>query len=1047
MKKKTKFFSTAVLLSIVMLLSWGVYPAYAEPNQDTKIAVSGVVSDADGPIIGASVVEKGNAGNASITNVNGQYLIRVSANATLEISYLGYKTQSVSVNGKTAINVSLETSLNELEEVVITAEFGLKRVARSMGSSAQNVKATDITNSGRDNFITALQGRVSGMNVVSSGGTPGASTTVTLRSMTSMSGNNQPLYVVDGIPMNNSSFNPSSGFAVADVYASRNLDFSSRGNYFNPEDIESMTVLKGAAAAALYGSDASNGAIIITTKKGNPGKGTVSYSYSSRWDNAYGYPEQQTKYANGAYGATSYYNLNRYGGLFPDDTKFYDNVAAVLQTGLSRNHKVSVEGGNDRTTIRASVAFLDQTGIIKTTDLGRSNLSLSGKSKITDWLSFEAAMQYTNTTNTKTQKGTSGPVYYAMRWPIIDDMSNYLDPDGIHMRYPDRYIDGDLVNVLYKLHKNKYYDESDRVIANTVAIITPSKNTFFRAQVGWDVGAQTFETAEHPYWATYNYDILPGNGGTINISKSNFSDPTITILGGWNNKYLNDKLSFSAQAGYHQLENGVTRLSAYGKDFAVLDLQSINNTDPATQTAAKRVTKRRIQAISGRVEVGWNNLAFLTASARNDWSSTLPINNNSYFYPALEGSFIVTDLPSLKNNTAVSYLKLRGAVSQVGKDVGPLQINPELLRQEYTGNGYLYGNGGPNPSLRPEITTQKEIGAEGRFWNDRIVADFTYFKTRSDDQIISDFRMSYAAGFPLYTQNMGTLETWGWEGLINVDVLKTHDFLWNVSFNAAHTGSKVVDMPVDQFYDAYTWNSGNIRTGAMIGEPLSIVLGNDYQRNDAGQVLIDPTTGIPLPDASTTLKVLGDREPKLRFGITTTATYKGFRLSAMLAGKYKGDVVNGTKRYMMQNGSSWESVAKREQGPVVFNGIVKDGNENTANPTVNTISMTYGDYNSSIYSGLDPNWIEHNVHYIRLQELRLSYTIPQRYLKQFFNGFVNYVSVYVIGNDLFVWTNYSGIDAVGNTVSASAGGVGGEGYDTWGIPSPRGITTGLSLTF
>jgi TonB-linked SusC/RagA family outer membrane protein len=1040
-----RLINSKLALLLFALLSFGTI--YAQ-----EITVRGTVVDAQSePLIGAFVEAQGDVKAGTVTNIDGKFELKVpNGNVQIKISYMGCEPRLLKASEiQNYKEIILKADSKLLDEVVIIGEFGIPRPARSVGSSIQNVKASDITDSGRDNFITALQGRVSGMNVVSSGGAPGASTTVTLRSLTSISGNNQPLYVVDGIPMNNSSFNPSNNFAIVDAYASRDLDFSSRGNDYNPDDIESLTVLKGAAAAALYGSSASNGAIIITTKKGAPGRGKVTYSNSFRWDTSYGIPEVQNKYANGYYGATMYYTLTHYGGTYPDDTKFYDNVGAILQTGATTKHNIAVEAGTDKITMRASASFTDQTGVIKTTDYKRNNLSLSGKAELNKWMKFEASMSYAGTTNTKARKGTSGPLYYAFRWPLVDDMSVWLDPDGKHMRYPDRYWDTDVVNPLFQLNKNKYYDESDRIIANATAIINPTKNTFIRAQIGWDVGAQTFEASEHPYWANANKSIVAGMGGTYNLAKSNFSDPSQNFLVGWNDDFLDKKLTVSAQLGYHQLENKVTQLSTYGKNYAIVDLPSINNCDPATITSKKRSTIRRIQAFSGQAEFGYDNMAFLTLRARNDWSSTLPKANNEYFYPALELAFVATELPALKDNKYVNYLKLRGAVAQVGKDAAPLSINPELIPTELTGGGYKYDWTGPNLNLKPEMTNSKEIGFEGRFLNDRIVSDFTFFSTRCNDQIVSGFRMSYAGGFVLNTQNMGSFETWGWEAHIDGDIINNAaGFRWNVGLNMSHTGSKVVELPVDAYYDAYTWNSGNIRNGVVLGEPLTVIVGNDFQRNDNGDVLINPTTGFPMTSSDVT--VLADREPKLRFGITTLFSYKGFRLSGMFSGKWKSNVVNGTKRAMFTSGQSWESVTMREKGAVVFTGVLKDGLENTENPTVNDRAVAYA-YNASsttgIYAGADPNWIEHNVNYVRLQELRLGYTIPQKHLKKFFNGFISHANVYVCGNDLFTLTNYSGTDAVGNTVSASAGGVGGEGYDTWALPSPRGISCGLSVTF
>lgn len=929
-----------------------------------------------------------------------------------------------------------------LSEVEITAEFGMKRIARSVGSSVQNVKAADIIESGRDNFISALQGRVSGMNVSSSGGAPGASTTVTLRSITSISGNNQPLYVVDGIPMNNSTFDPTSFADAGENFSSRNLDFASRGNDFNPEDIESMTVLKGAAAAALYGSDASNGAIIITTKKGSSGKGRVTYSNNFRWDKSYGYPDMQTKYSQGAYGTTNYYYTNRYGGLYPEGAKLYNNIDAVLQTGFTSKHNIAVEAGSDKATLRAAASFLDQTGVIKTTDYGRTNLTLSGKADITKWLKFEASMQYTSTTNTKALRGTSGPLYLAMRWPMVDNMANYLDADRSHMRLPNYYTDTDMLNPLFGLNRNKYYDESDRFLSNAAITIRPIKEFFVRAQVGWDVGTQTFETSNHPYYSNNN-----AGSGYYNLSKSNFSDPTLNILAGYNNEFFNKKMTFTAQLGYHQIENGVTRLSTYGSNFAVPDFQSINNCDPTTITAKKRTTKRRVQAISAQAEFGYNNMAFLTLRARNDWSSTLPKENNSYFYPAAELAFVATELPFLKDNAAINYLKLRGSIAQVGKDAGPLEIDPNLESTGLYGGGYSYGDTGPNRELKPEMTTSWEVGFEGRFFNDRIVSDFTYFHTHCADQIVKGFRLSYATGFVLNNMNVGTFNTWGWEAHIDGDIINQNNFRWNVGINLSQTKSEVVYLPenVSEYYNAYTWNSGNIRNGIMKGHPVTTLTGRAYNRNEQGDILIDPTTGLPIVDE--TWSVIGNREPKLRYGLTTSFTWKGFRMSAMFAGRFKATVVNGTKRSMMTTGTSWESVNLRESGPVVFNGVLKDGNENSANPTKNAIVVDYKTYGTSIYGGGDEDWLENDVNYLRLQELRLSYTVPAKQLKKVFSGLISNANIYLCGNDLCTWTNYSGIDAVGNTVSAAAGGTGGEGYDVWSLPNPRSISFGISLTF
>ena len=507
------------LLLLLFCISSGM--AFAQTR------ITGTVVDEKGdPIIGASVLVQGTSIGSS-SDVNGKFTVNAPTHAkNLVVSSIGYLKQVVPINDRTQISVVLKEDAKTLQDVEITAEFGLKRVARAVGSSVQNVKASEIINSGRDNFITALQGRVSGMNVGSTTGAPGASNTVVLRNITSISGNNQPLYVVDGIPMNNSTFDAS--LTGNSKFGSNNLDYSSRGNDFNPEDIEEVSVLKGAAAAALYGTNASNGAIIITTKKGKSGKGQVSYSNSLRWDNSYGFPELQKEFANGQYGSTNWFSGSRFGAPYPIGMTLYNNTDDIFQTGFSQKHNVSIEGGVDKNTIRAGFSWLDQTGVIKTTSYNRLNLSLSGKAKITKWLGFEGSIQYVNMSNRKLLRGYGDNVIYqSMRWPLVDDMSNYLAQDGVHMRYPNYYEDTDMLNPLFGLYKNKYYDESDRFISTMSFNTELYKNLFVRAQLGWDVGMQNFIISEHPYYASRNEHSTQG---FYSVTKSNFSDPTLNLL-------------------------------------------------------------------------------------------------------------------------------------------------------------------------------------------------------------------------------------------------------------------------------------------------------------------------------------------------------------------------------------------------------------------------------------------------------------------------------------------------------------------------------------
>ena len=1008
-----------------------------------NITVKGTVKDTNGdPIVGAGVLIKGTQTGVT-TDIDGNYSINVPANATLRFTALSYADQEVPVRGRANISVTLSEDAERLKEATVTAEFGMKRVARSVGASVQSVKAQEIAESGRESFVDALQGRVSGMTITSTGGAPGSSTSVILRSATSISGNNQPLYVVDGVPINNNTLSTQTDFAIDDAVNSYGMDFSSRGNDINPEDIESMTILKGAAAAALYGSDASNGAIIITTKKGAAGRGKVSYSNSFRWDMPHGLPEIQNKYANGAYGVTNYYYTSRYGGRYPEGMKLYDNMGALLQTGFSQNHNISVEGGTDKITVRGAASITDQKGVIKTTDYQRINVTLSGKAEVTKWLSFDASMQYMQTGNTKAEKGLYGVLYRASRWPLNDDMSQYIAPDGTMSR-PALYTDTDLLNPMFALYKNYNHDDVNRMVAAFSANITPTKHTFIRATYGMDFSVGEYKVYTHPYYG--NPTSASYGKGSLNFSKPTYRDQVIDVLAGYNNEW--GKFSFSAQVGYHQKENAQKILSVYGSNFQVIDFYSISNCDPATIITRTKTTNRRVQAISAQAEFGYNNMAFLTLRARNDWSSTLPVDNNHYFYPAVEGSFVATELPFMQQQDYVSYLKLRGAIAQVGKDATPLSIYPALEATEDWGGGFRYGYYGPNPQLKPEMTTSYEVGFEARLFNDRVNTDFTYFWTKCQNQYITAFRLSYATGFVLNNMNVGTFTTRGWEFHIDADVLRLSNGLrWNLGLNMDHSTSCVTELPenVSEYYNAYTWVSGNLRNGISVGNPITTMTGKGYERNDKGQVLIDPATGLPVVSSKWT--VMGDREPKLKFGLTTSLSWNNFRLSAVASGRFGATVVNGTMRDLMGTGSSWQSVEMREKGPVVFEGVLKDGKQNSANPTVNTIAVDYSNFGTYTYTGTDEDWLEKGVNYLRLSEVRLSYTVPQRWLKNKTANFLSSATVWVKGTDLVTLTNYSGIDVVCNSNSASLGGSGGVGIDLWGFPSPRGVAFGFNLTF
>ncbi len=1030
--------------AILLMCLIGLGIMLTQNSSAQTLTVKGQVVDASSneTIPGATVLIKGTV-KGTLTDSNGGYSIQTTTGQILMFVSVGYKSQEITVGTSSEINVRLEVSNIMLEETLVTAEFGMKRAARAIGAATQSVKGTEIAESGRENFVNSLQGRIAGVQISSSGGTPGSSSSVLIRGATSISGNNQPLYVIDGMPMSNSSFNPIGGLASkagADpVVSDRQLDFTNRGNDLNPEDIESITVLKGAAAAALYGSDASNGAIIITTKKGKIGRGIVSYSNRFTFDKAYRYPEMQTKYDNGMFGNTNYYTSRRFGAEYAPGTQLYNNLENFFQTASGQKHSLTFEAGSEAMTFRAAASTFKQDGIVATSGYTRDNISVAGTAKLSKWMNIEASLIYSSSTTDKVSKGTGGVLQRAMIWPLTDDMRNYTDAAG-DIRYPDKYVDIDILNPYFDLYKNKNSEETQRTISNMVVNIIPIKDMLIRAQVGYDISATTYLIIRHPQWSS-----TATGTGSYDQSRVNEFNPNINVISTYKKEL--GKFNASAMVGYHQTEQGSKTLSVHGEKFMVADFQSINNCDVSTLVNITRTLKRRLQAVSGSFEFSYNNLAFLTLRGRNDWSSTLPVNNNSYFYPAADFGFILSDLPFIKSHSETfSYIKLRASVAQVGKDAPPLSIYPALEATSTSYGGYRYGFTGPNVNLRPEMNTTWEVGLDTRLFRNRLNVDMTYYNTFSEDQIITGFRMSYATGFVLNNMNVGSFKTSGVEMRFDGDIIKSRNWTVNAGLNLTKNWSNVISLPenVSEYYNAYTWNSGNIRNGIKVGYPITSLTGQDYQKNTNASVLIDPSSGLPL--VSGIWSYLADREPDFATSFTATVKFKGLALSALLDGKFGASVVNGTKRYMMQNGYSLESAAQRDAAPVVFNGVLKDTYENTGTPTTNTIGVKLGDLQYG-YSGADPDWIEQNINYMKLAELRLSYSLDKKWLAASSKGLISSVSLYTAGTDLFVWTNYSGIDVVGNSNSAALGGTGGVGQDMMQIAAPRGISFGINVTF
>ena len=1003
--------------------------------QDTRFVTGRVLSAEEGTgIPGASVVVRGTT-RGTTTDNNGDFRLQVSPGQTLRISFIGTTTKDVPVGNASTITVQLAQEAGSLNEVVVTA-LGIQREKRQLGYAVTEVKGEDLANSQRDNFLNAIQGRVAGVQVGPSSGMPGASSSVIIRGVNSISGNNQPLYVIDGMPISNRTAennNFVAGRLSGYSFENRNVDFSNRAQDINPNDIETITILKGPEAAALYGVEAANGAIIITTKKGKAGQGRISYTNSFTWQQVGPLPQTQKTYGQGNNGVTQTTNFNAFGPRYTESETLYDNANQFLQTGVGQRHNIALDGGTDRYTYRLSTGYTSSQGVIPTTNYKRLNVSLSGTAKISNKLSLESTIQYINTDNQKVSKGANSFLLGLLSWPANDDVTQYLNPDGSRKKITT--TDAEIENPFFDVNKNELRDKGNRVITNLGANFAATDWLSFSARVGIDVFSTQYLIKYHP-----ESNRTRAIGGSIDQA----SDNNRTLTGQYfaTAKKQFGKLSTSFRVGQAIYDYNLNVLATRGEKFLDPNFTSINNTDPLTQKSQATTRQRRLVGVFGDMTLGYNDLLFLTVTGRNDWSSTFPKEFRSFFYPSASLSFVFTDLiPQGGFRNTLSQGKFRVSLAQVGKEAPEYSTSQAYESQTTTGGGFSYGFTAPNPFLKPEKVNSFEIGTELKFFNNRLGLDAAYYRTTSQDQIIRDLRISYATGFILKVINGGKLWNEGLELSLNAEPVRTGNFSWNTIVNFTKTNSQLESLPagLTEYYSSDTWAYSNVRNGIRIGSPLTTLTGNTYQRNAQGQILISPITGLPFTE--TIWNVVGDRNPDFVMGFVNSFRYKNLSLNFVLDLRKGGDVYNGTESYLYRTGLSTNTL-NREQ-PYIFQGVLKDGLENSASPTANSIQVVPY-YNNGYYSALaDEAFIERNISWLRVKELTLRYALPPSVLSR--TRLFKTANVFVTGTDLFLLTNYTGGDPGVNGTNTATGGSGGYGYDFGNLPLSRVLNAGISI--
>jgi TonB-linked SusC/RagA family outer membrane protein len=1016
---------------ILMLFFVGIITSYSQ-----DIAVKGKITDTNGiPLPGVNILVK-ESRKVYTSGLDGDFICNAKKGDVLVFSFIGFTTKEIKVSGP-SLTVSLSESSQSLNEVVIIGSMGRTLDKSSLGYSVQAVNGQEIADTQRSNFANALQGRIAGVTVTSSTGAPGASAAIQLRGVNSLSGNNTPLYIVDGLPVSNETLDQ--GLMISNA-ANRNQDYTNRGADINPEDIESITILKGPEAAALYGMQAGNGVIVITTKKGKKGVGKVSYSTNTRFDRIYRFPETQSVYQRGSGGITNTDFRRQMGEVFEPGTKFYDNVGNFFRVGTSTNHNLSFEAGTETTSYRLSLSNLDQDGITPNTSYERLTASLNATAKFSSKFKSEGTFSFTKSENKKASKGGSGGLTGSngylltlLGWPQNLDVTDYLNTDGTRKKITSGALDTETDNPFWDVNKNLATDWNNRFVTNVGLIYDPASWLNFSARVGWDVNSGQGFRAIHP-------ESTGGlsTGGFIETYYNTTSNLNSTLLGTAKKSF--GKFNTKIMIGNAVNDNYFRILSTSGSRYFDPGFNSINNTDATTQRSQERIIQSRIIGFFSEVNFDYDKIVFLSLTGRKDWVSVLP---NPFFYPSASTSFMFSNLPSLKDNRILSYGKIRASYAEAANIPAPYSAVPVFQPQLTTNGGYAYGVTGANPNLIPEFRKSLEFGTELKFFKNRIGLDVTVYSTKTVDPILRNMRLSYGTGFVLTSANFGDLRNEGLEVTFNATPVKSINFSWDMNVNFNKTRSEVLNLPeaVTEYYLSDTWLYNNVRGGVKVGGQITTITAVDYLRNNAGQILVDPSTGYPLKNPN--FVIAGDRNPDFVIGFQNTFKYKNLSLSVLLDIRKGGDIFNGTEFWMYQNGISTRTL-DREQ-PRFVQGILRDGLENSATPTQNNIMITPYLQNEYYRSGsVDADFIEKNINWLRMRDITLSYKMASETLKK---TFVRSVAFNVTMTDAFMITNYTGADPAVNGLNASAGGAGGVGFDFGTVSTPRGLNFGVKLGF
>ena len=1015
--------------------------------QQTSVSGTVILSEENSPIAGVTVTNK-TTNQRTQTNGSGYFTLTAEKGQVLAFTYVGYTKQEITVGDNRTLKIVMVSAQNQIGEVVITA-YGIKKSKRELTYQAITVDGDEIAQTRRENFINSLAGRIPGATITSTTGMPGASSSIVLRGPTSIDGSNQPIFVVDGLIIDNSAFEMKDKFPVNSSgvnYENRSNDFTNRAGDINPEDIESVTILKGPEATALYGSDGANGAIIITTKKGKKGTASITYNNSFRFEKVYRLPEIQTVYDQGSLGITNPLIRTYFGQKIPDNVPRFNNIENFFRTGKTQQHNISVDGGNDIGTYRFTASAINQEGVVPNTGFQRYNFRLNTSFKLSKKLSIINSFSYNQSHTDKASKGSGGFLLSLLTWPTDDDASSYLDANG-----NKKTIRGDLTvaeddNPFWDVNKNTSFDDNNRLIGNVQVSYDVNNWLNLNALTGIDYYSTTGTWYFHP-----QSNLARTVGGIFNQYRENQR-----LLNGAYRATIRKKIGNTANSliGAFTFDSRTYEVNAVkGERLFDPTFLSINNADPITVGSLTSSENYNRFGTFLTYNGNYNNWLNVSLSARVDGSSKLvnPLVYNSkdatYFYWSAGTSLIFTDLFK-KLPSWLNYGKARFNYATTGRDPRAAYVKGNKFSTSlFTGGGFISGTaqGGftqGNPDLRPEFTKQFEVGAEVKFLKSRLGFDVAFYDLRTEDQLLA-IRLSYASGAILKWINGGTAQNKGVELQLTGIPIQSKNFTWNSIVNFGRNRNKILKMPagIPFFYNSDTW-IGNVRGQSVEGGNVYQLAALRYLTNTNGDVLISPTSGLPL--VSSDYIVVADRQPDFAMGLVNTFTFKNWNLSFNLDIRKGGDVYNGTAEFLYRTGMSKRTLDR--ETPRIIKGVLNDGLQNTATPTPNTIVVTPL-FRSDYYTtggGTSQDFIEKNVSWLRMRDITLSYMLPASLVKR--QKVFKSASVFFTGTDMFIVTNYSGADPSTNANNTSArSGVGGVGLDQGNLATPRGLNFGIRV--